>query len=68
MNKVRCALGITEGKQQRDKLLETLRSSDLPHGLNARVLHIEAEDLLLAFLDDKKVTEAWQNASKNWQY
>ena len=53
-------------QQNRDRLLEQLRSE----GGDPEDLHSRAEDLLLAFVDDPEITNAWITASANqdWWY
>lgn len=49
----------------RDRLLKLLRDFQ---GADASGTHIEAEELLLKLLDDKEVTEAWEDAMDLWWY
>lgn len=53
-------------EQQRNALLEQLRKTDYDPGVH----HARAEDLLLAYVDDREITEAWMLAAKlqKWRY
>jgi len=42
-------------EQQRNALLEQLRKTDYDPGVH----HARAEDLLLAYVEDREITEAW---------
>jgi len=46
-------------QQQRNLLLDYLRMANPEHS--------QAENLVLAFIDDKEVTQAWIAASRNWK-
>ena len=53
-------------EQQRNALLKQLRKTDYDPG----AYHARAEDLLLAYVDDKEITEAWMSAARvqKWRY
>lgn len=50
----------------REELLRKL--ADVYEGRSEHQAHVEAEELLLTYIDDPQVTELWHDLADDWWY